>query len=307
MSIFVPEIAATYGALDSDAFADGKPASSAPARELARSVNRLLAQGEPLLQLIFDANIDGGGADNIPGLGYLTGFALNGQWRRFYQGPLWCPKKTTHRRAEVQITADVTVDTTILVQVATSGHPFDPYATVDDSNVIEMVGTGDFEEYAAEDIVLGDGSMEQVELFVQGDVDQELMAVGNYHAGPPIYYDNGYGSPATDSVPLIVDFNRHDSIGLDGAHWNFELGSRIDDGSVYVVFVNANQPNELLTAPRLVISLLSPTGFVFRPPLSATEARLVLGTALHPTAFELRRYPVYQVANVAIYTQDLEV
>lgn len=299
-SVFTPEIASEYGALDDDAIADGGPASAQAVRTLVMSTHRLLAMGEPILSLMFDASEDAGGSGGLSARGYLNGFAMPNQWRRLYPAPLVVPKKQTHRKAEMKVVAQIETGRTCLIQLVTNGCAYNNDAVSTSPNVLSLNGNGNFATYSIADnvdhqrILLGPYSIESFELYVKAELSlSSLISTGTY------------GVNATGTAEFgVLDFTRN-TFRDASSNWN-TVGQRVDDGSVWVKFVNALNANELLTAPRHIVGVYvvptesDATVLAFDPPMSLQEAKLCDGST-----YELHHSPGYRIASVSINTEDL--
>lgn len=297
-SVFTPEIASQYGALDDTAIADGGPASAHAARTLAMSTHRLLAMGEPMLSLMFDASDDGGGSGGLSARGYLNGYALNSQWRRLFPAPLVVAKKTTHRRAEMRIVANIQNAGTVLIQVVTNGCRYNNDAIATSPNVLPMVGTGSFHTYilAADNtdhpqLLLGSYPAESIELYIKGSLDT-----------PDLIDTSTYGAPNTGTallrLPLYGTTTSHFSVS--GGAWNVPPATTLADGSVFVKFHQSSNPDQLLVAPRPITSIASVNTLGFLPPMTTSEVQLCEGST-----FTLHHAPAYRIASISINTADL--
>lgn len=277
MGYLDPPIAAIYGAIDSDAIADGGPANAHIIRELVRSTNRLLAQGEPMLSLTFDASTDA--ADNSIA-GALHGVALPNLWLRLYPGSMVAPKKSTHLHATMKVEIRIPTGEDLWIQVCTLARPFLHDADSTSDNV-EVLTAGDgtyFQRITGPRVLpLGPHNLEGLHFYIRSDSAEGLMNEGTYGT-------NNEGSVTSATTTSFTD---------SSSAWD----PAITGDSHYVTFFNGLEP---ITYPREV-SYSSGTTLNFLPALTAAELSLLSGGA----PYQLARGVVWRMASLDLWTQDL--
>ena len=164
-TINTAEIASLYGALDSDAFADGGPFSAHLLRAMVMSANRLASKGEQIICLPWPirSNV---GEDTIDGMRAVAPL----YWTRIYS-PIPCPKRPGLNRADVRIRARVSDTDPVWVQVATRARPFNAHAASDADNVIVITpdGDNDIDQYTKDSIPIDPGPYEEIEIYIKGE------------------------------------------------------------------------------------------------------------------------------------------
>lgn len=155
------EIASAFGAIDSDAFADERALHAGIVRDVARNANRLRSIGCPMTAL--DWNV----LDGLGDAGVFGGHATWPEWSRLFHIP--APHQPQFRRARVDLTAIVTVDQTVYLQIGTTARPFDPTADLTRSpQIFSVTGTGTWEDYTLTGLPLGTGTLEAFEVGLLG-------------------------------------------------------------------------------------------------------------------------------------------
>lgn len=193
------EIARRYGALDETAAGVGDHVHAHVLRELARQAHRLALTGNYLTHQVW--NVDGSDSE-APGT-FI--FSAGPSWTRVIH-PFPVERKAHLRTADLYFHARITDGATVLVQLVTGGHAFRPDArsSTGNPNVVALVGTGLWQDYAFSGIRLGPDEVELLELWVTADATGNLMDEGVY------------GAP-NQGAPTAVQQN---SLSVAGATWN---------------------------------------------------------------------------------------
>jgi hypothetical protein len=217
-SILTPEIPATYGALDSDAFADGQPADAFVGREVARSHNRLVCRGHALLNDMFDTS--GDPITETPE-GSLSGYGVP-FWFLAVPSPRTVLKKSRCNRMTVDIYSAMRTGEEMMLQIQTDALPFDP-ASPAATGTTRIVGTGGWQWTTISDIPLERGEIEHVSLWLRGVPTSTLMSTGGSHGTPN-------SGTITDLTPGL-DGIRDQTFGA-GVNW---LQGLADDGHALLI------------------------------------------------------------------------
>jgi len=281
MTIRTPEIATAYGCLDTSAAGDGGAMHAHTLRELAKNSNRLIARGGPLLQLVFDASEDATGEISE---GALKGFGLARWWQRIYWGPIVAPKKPTHTTAAIQVICKIEYGLGLDLYVHTSAEPFRREIEATSPHILSMVGdgSGNYQTFSASGIPLGDGSTEQISLFLRAQTHSGLAPSGT------VGTNAGTLSAAGDSV---------------GEHTLVDAGAAFQAaiaGNGYMLIFTDPTSGAPLAAPRNITYFASTTEIDFTPSLSVHELSLCTGAA-----YEVHERYTWRIANLALYTEDL--
>jgi len=288
MGIRDSEIPGTFGALDSGAVKNGYAGHAHVAREIARGTNRLIAQEDPVLRLMFSA--DESTADSEV-RGALQGFATWPYWGRIYWGPLPAPKKRQHNTLEAQVTAKIQDSETCYLQIATSAMPFNPYAALDAPNVLTMTGDGDndFDVYSITGIPAGTSDVELVDIYISGPLTGTLASEGTYGA-----HNAGTLDPSSndDGVTQSELFDA-------SASWNTPGSTNLGTAGNYAIVFKDSDGNALVM-PRRIIHVASGDSLVFTPWLQESEVRM-----LQHADYEIQELTSWRIADVAIYGEAL--
>lgn len=182
MSILTPTIAPTFGALDSDVYADGAPVDAHVLRTLASSANRLTCRGEPICNLVWNASTETSDAETLgayAGVGFPFWFRLTPAFD--------VSKKPGHQLARLIVRAKLRASEELLVQVATRKRPFDAGADDGSPNVVLLTGTG-ADEYTTDDTIeLDIGDSETISFWALGRPTSTLAS-------------SIYGTPNTGTI-----------------------------------------------------------------------------------------------------------
>lgn len=240
------EIPGAYGALDSDAFRANRFVDAHALREIQRSARRLAGRGEYLLQEFWR----GDGSDDIETVGGHA-FDATANWRRVI-GPVIAPRKRHLLTGEVQFSARITSGATALfhIQTEASAAPGPRQSTA--PNVVEAVGTGAWQRYTSDAIVLGRQDTDTITVWVTGD-------------GSEAFDTGAFGSPDSGAPDVVTNVDLVDnSATWDGGAINAAAGR------IVVQFYNAD--GRPITAPRTVYAWSS-TVLRFNQQLSQDEVR----------------------------------
>lgn len=170
-----PEIPDAFGALDSNAFADGQSFSSHLLREQVRSANHLMAKGQHLCALPYLLQQS---TDEVLRDGNRVPAGI--MWTRIMP-TIYVPKKAGLTRGEVRINARIADDLTIKLAIGTRAAPFNPENVVDRNNILTMQGDGDSDVDAygssldTPGVPLDDGDFEEIDLWVKAVMDDTTI------------------------------------------------------------------------------------------------------------------------------------
>lgn len=290
MSIFQPEVASLFGALDSLSIADGEALSSHLLRVLAMTGNHLTVKGQPLFNLpwpIFQTiTASGAGYDNFTALGWLS-------WVKILP-TITIPKVALLNRASLRVSANVTNGQRIYLQFATLAKPFDRNQSINASSSLGMLGTGAFANYDLDEVPISEGGFEQFEIYARGS--HNSLTLGDTAT---------YGSPNAGTITETYA----DRILVGGPPtWNKGPNSTLRNdwasGGHFVDFLDAGG-NQIAT-PRQIIGvgdvavLASEVALVFTPPLTPSEQQGVQA-ANH---FQIVKMPGFTLSNIAAAAQQ---
>lgn len=262
MSITSPEYPSIYGALDSAIYVDGDACDAAVLREIARSANRLLAVGHPLINWAFDAKASGESGGMLLGWGYPF-------WMQILPGPVTRPKKPGLTRASLRVRATARSGERIYIQIATMAAPYDPAANGTASNVLTITGTGSAAWYELDDIPIDYGGVDYVTIYAMGEPTSTAGSTGTY------------GSPNTGDIDRVDGDGR--LVVLDTT-WSTTPGSTWADGGHAVIITDA--AGEVITAPRWIIDVVeleSQLSYTGSPPtITVTDVTPRHGLVVYP-------------------------
>jgi len=270
MSIYTPEVATLYGALDSATFVDGVPYSSHLLRALAMSANRLTLKGHPLLNLVWptrDTLDEEDGALPFEGLAWPYWSLLVPRLPIF--------KRPYLNRGAVRCRLQVAASSTAYLQFGTRAWPFRPWRRAGAKNVLEVAGTGAWGDYVLDDLPLLDGTDDELEVWVRGVDAAALMDEGTYGA-------NNTGTHTALFPERMEDSTSAWTAPANGGHWL----SLEDSGGNRVV------------APRDIVSDTT-TSVSFLPTLTRDE----LSTAQAAGYYSIYEITRIAVANIALAAQ----
>lgn len=285
-----PIILSSYGALDSDCLADGRPSDAHLLRTLAGSSNRLITRGQPLVQCIYSAVPESILGSAFPGLG----FEYPGL-HKLYASTVWTKitidipviKKPLIRTAKLFARLGASNDALLSIQVATEAAPFDPSAKVEASeNIYTFSGSatdpyGDV-SFAMFGIPLREGPTETVSFYVRAN---SLGDLGN---------ETTNGGDNTDTIERISDSGlviKGDSTG----GWNDY--SNANNWAVNGHGVLISSGGVPVTEPRWITKVLSSDEIRVWPPLPSAD---VTGE-LRGATMEIRKLATVRIYGLTLY------
>lgn len=283
-SILKPEMAAVFGALDSDAIGDGDAVSAHLVRSLVKAANRAASRaGEPLFNFIYDS---GGNGTETPAGGFVGyGYTL---WTRILPGPLFKKKKPGLTKAKLFVRFHARTDEQLFIQVVTRASPFNPIATGSSPNCIKLVGTNAWAWDDKEDIPIAYEGSEEISVFLRGVATTTL--------------GNGSNGANSGTISSISPDGTDVADNVTPPNWvlppaaNFASG-----GHAYVALLNGNP----IAPPSTIISVLAGDHLSIFPGLPAFyHTALQLNGA---GAYRIYELPRWRIANIALYPQDRSV
>lgn len=278
MSIRTPEIASAYGAIDSNAFADGSPVDPHILRTLARSANRLVCRGEMICQYIFESS-----TLTTAGLEQSRletwGWPL---WLQILPGPVIRKKKPGITKATLDVRYAANTGDKFYIQCVTDRSPFNPAADGNSENTIAITAASSAHAWATKTgIPLEYGSTEHTSFWMRG-VPGTATAAATY--GDPIGNCNGLhrpnivecvGAAFTTSLPTFASTGH---------------AVEISDGTTGDLLVPASWIAAVVSSERLVISPDIPE-FMFVEAHTNFDYRIVA-------------LPAPRIINLALYGED---
>lgn len=272
-SIYAIETASLYGALDSDAIVDGAPAAAHTLRAMARSAHRLLAKRETVVAEAWDVDGDDG----------ETSSPVGPAWPFWVQVGRWPVRKMRRRELyDVSLGVRIDGDARVDFQLATRRRPFTAAPDPSAPNLWSLTGSGDYVAELREGIEGAPEELDELELYVRGEVSDDLASTGTY------------GTPNTGSVARVWGA----SLYASGAAWN-------TSGSVLsfrhaLVFVDG--AGAFIDAPRVIVGVGEDTSgkyLLFHPPVDAIAA-----ARLASADFEIRQLPTWRLSHLTVATQE---
>lgn len=267
-TIYTPEIASAFGAMDSDAAADGSAATAHLLRAAARSMHRLLAKPEPVLAALYDTRV-----------GDSEGRALSGPalpwWVQVETYPITAMRGRS--TVDVRVTMRVASGTVMRLQLCSRASPFTPAPAVGAYKT--AAATGAWETIEWDGLPIDSSGEDDLTLYVAADAGSTLGSTGTY------------GSPNTGTVQEVTG-----TLMRTGAAttWNI-TGSTWTWGHL-LAFVSGTT---LLATPRLITGVVaSPVGALsFAPGMEPSEAATMRGVT-----YEIRTIPLWRIAAVTAWT-----
>lgn len=274
MSIYTPEIATAFGALDSTAFAAGASFHAHLLRALAMSTNRLTSKGQPVLNLVWPTRAVDTEATST---GAFEGVARP-WWERITPSIMF-PKRPGLRFATLKVRAKITSGATIWIAAACGGVPRDRLSSAD-PHVVECLGTGSYADYSLANVPVGEGDVDHVTFFMIGDKVQKAQT-------------GTFGSPTDGAIATLTD----QYLGVSGATWNPTTGwpTNMDFGHAGCTIVFTTAGGVSVSTPRIITSNGTATLY-FAPPLSQPEYYQALAGGY----FQIWEQPVWSIANLAM-------
>jgi len=270
-SVYDPEIASAYGALDFDAAVDGSAVTAHMLRSAARSMHRLLAKPEPVLSALYDTR-----ATDFEGRA-STGPAL----------PWWTPVDAWpinlmpgRESIDVRVTLRVPSGVTLRLQLATRALPFDRAAR--SGRYKTAAATGSWETVEFDGVPVE--SVDELTLYVTGVLGSTLGSTGTY--GTP---NTGTVIEAAGDV-MLTSGTSTSWVVTAGNTWALRH---------LVVFLTGTT---LLTGPRLITAVENgnatiPSSLRFAPALAVGESARLSGST-----YEIRSVPTYRLAAVTAWS-----
>jgi hypothetical protein len=160
------EVASEYQQLDDAAVADGGFAHAHTLRAVARSSNRLITQGEPLLALSPFARAP----QTTEDLEHAIRAPVVTRWSHLMRGAWVRPKKPGLTKADVFVHAEITNGAVVDIAVHTLRAPDVLRAHEGDANLLRLVGTGAKKVYKFRGIDIAPGGRERFAFSVRGNV-----------------------------------------------------------------------------------------------------------------------------------------
>jgi hypothetical protein len=270
-SIYTPEIATTYGALDSAAVADGAALTAHVVRALSRGANRLLAKAETPLSACYP--VRGGDLEAYAPTGRAYPF-----WIRVESWPI---RTQADRRAlDVRLTMRAASGEVLEVQLCTAASPFSPAPAAGAYKTLTGTGSWGVLEW---DALPCAGGEDEVTLYLRGTLGSVL---GNTAV---------YGSPNTGTVQEVTA----DGIVRTSASTTWQNTSTLATWawSHVLVFLSGST---LLTDPRLITGVAgtTPQGRLsIYPPIGTAEA-----AGLRLSTYEIRECGLWRLASIHAIT-----
>jgi hypothetical protein len=261
------EVAAPFGALDSDACTASEFVSAHVLRTMQMNARRLAYRGEYLIDQVWtangnnDAEEDGGRMLDVPR-----------DWMRFI-GPCTVQRKRHLLTGTLQVRARISSGTTVQLQVETGQHAVSSASAV---NVMDMTGTGSWAWYTMTDVRLGRQDADEISLWVRANADQPWST-------------GAFGTPDTGTADVVSTLDFRDI----GATWT-PAAINANLGRLFVEFYNTDG---IVLARRGVRCTFTDT-LAFDTPLpqrtttacnaSGVEYRLLEGPAMRLASVTLR-------------------
>lgn len=286
MSIYTPEIATVYGALDSDAFVDGAPFAAHKLRALTMSGNRLVSKARNIVTMAWPQT-DTSGDEN----GVTWGMASAKAWPWWTRVllPVVAPKPPGLNRASVWIRAKITSG--FSCSFALESRVLGDQAgllPLDHPNVVTVTGTGSYQNIEIDGAILSDSTQETIGLWAQG-VPQ---AVDNEAA---------FGAPYTGTITQPSDEIGIDFIVDQAANWNTSLAfPSTEDYANGGHMVQFEVSGTYLSTPRQVVLVDSPVMLSFWPPLTPGE----VSRANRGADYTLLQVPRVSIACLTVAAQS---
>lgn len=222
------EAASIFGALDSDAFADGRSSNAHIQREIARNSRRLADLGQPILSLQWNVHSDDTDPDDPGAAACMADYSTFPQWQRILR--MVSPHQPQLRSAYVDIVARISDTRTVYLQVGTLARPLRQDARIGDPNVFELLGTGDWETYSFEGLELGRQSLELIEAAIVGEPDPTaLMSVAMEETNSGTCRSIDEGRMVDVEATFSGDFLLPRNIGRYWLYFVDDYGAQIGD------------------------------------------------------------------------------
>lgn len=164
MSVYTPQIATSYGALDSNAFFDEMGVNAHILRVLARNANRLAAKSHHMFTLAWPS-VQTGTAVPLQRR-YQYAEALGTTWYQVIP-PFKIPKKPGTEKMECRIRANISNNLRVVFQVQTIAAPFAERIDTANPNVVIVTGTDAVATYAIDNVPISTGREEVITLWAR--------------------------------------------------------------------------------------------------------------------------------------------
>ncbi len=207
------EVAAPFGALDSDACTASEFVSAHVLRTMQNNARRLAYRGEYLIQQAWSAD---GSSDEEQDGGRMFDAPIT--WARVF-GPVEVKRKRHLLTGTLQVRARITSGATVYLQVETSQHAVNSSSSI---NVLSMVGTGSWAWYTLTDVALGRHDTDHISLWARAVADQAWVT-------------GTFGTPTTGTATVVGPLDFQDI----GAAWVPNAINAVP-GRLHVEFVNSD-------------------------------------------------------------------
>lgn len=170
MSAFDADVPQQFPALDSDAFADGRPFDAHKMRVMVDGANRLLGKRMQLFNFVWPIVQTTQAAGQPIQLTFPYSAVAGLNWQQVIP-PIRIPKMPGHNRMDVRYLASLAGTSTFQFQTTTLALPFRPGASIFDPQVlrIEPDGDDDIDTYVHNDLTISEGQFEEISLWVRAE------------------------------------------------------------------------------------------------------------------------------------------
>ena len=281
MSINTPEIAAVYGAIDSDAYADGDLPSAHICREMIRGANRLLCRGERIVNMVWDVS-QALHSEDMPAGGY-GGYAAP-FWTKIGPSPLTRPKPGGLTLAKLHLRISTRNTEEIFIQVESLASEF--RKQVDAPNILRVSGNGSWQWHTLSNIPISPGSWDELGFYLLG-----TPVSGTYSGG---------GTPASQTGGFSVS---RTLVEVGGASFTQSPSATAWDrlGSCFTV---ENAGGDWVVEPKVIVGVSTATILDVLPAFTDSEINRINGNSAADLTYRIRQLPSWRLANLALYAQD---
>jgi hypothetical protein len=281
MTILSPEFSSLFGALDSDAIADGASLSSHQLRTLAMNGNRLVIKAEPIFCLPFPVpsitTSDGGSARSFAGIGHA-------RWTKIMP-TLRVPKKPGLNKADLRMSVRGTATSTLDFQFGTLALPFSPNAPLDAPNIVSSILTGvsTIDDLSLDGIPVSSGDREEIEIYARGTMGSDVLA------DESTYGAHNEGTADDVFSHWIVD---------GSASWNVSATAtnHLGNSGHVISFVDSSDRAVVSIRQVTQIDLLG-TILRFEPGLTPTEWDMVRSAGMH---YRILKFPEWSIVAMTL-------
>lgn len=270
------EYSAAFGALTPSAAEQAEFGHSHVLREIARGGHRVAGKGNYLSHMFWDKS--GAGLEVVS----ARQFFAKQQWSQVLP-PIHAQRKPNLRTAVVKLQARITEDAVVWFQVCTDSQGPRPDAPTSAPNMLECLGTGDWEWYTLEGIPLGPRNSETITLWCIGGESVEVFDTGTF------------GTPASGTATLVAESGFRDA----GAAWN-STNFSLYAGAVSVRFLTSSG-GVLLAARPVEGSTTEDLHFVQSHWLSPDEVRAANTSGV---TYELLQTPSCRLGAFVMREED---